>query len=1186
MRLFAASISVVLLTATAFAQSDRGTITGTVADPAAAVVPGAKVVATNTANGALSQTVTTGTGNYTLTALPAGIYEVSVEASGFKKATQPRVQVQVAQTARVDFALQVGAATESITVSEEAPLLRTENAEQSINVSGNRINALPLNFGGGGGSVGGIRNWLGFIILSPGVSGTNYNSPVNGLPANNFKIYLEGQDVTSANDTSWTSTVASASVETIGEFSLQTSNFSAEFGQALGAVFNFTTKSGTNQLHGSAYEYFTNEALDARRPFTGARPVSRKHDYGFTVGGPVVLPKLYNGRNKTFFFFNLERFRNKTRAAGTFSTLPTLAYRNGDFSAALTGRRLGTDVAGQPIMENAIYDPRSDSTVAGSVVRTPFDRNVIPSSLLDPVARKIQALIPNPDNAEVLLNWQPNTANYRFQSIPATKIDHNFNDNTKLSGYWSVQNTDEIAAADGLPIPITSRRDKKVYGHIARVNLDRTIRPTLLFHLGAGYVRFNNPDSSPPSVLQYDAVKEFGLSGSATNPSGMPVLRELGVGNRGGIQNLGPSTANNQFSDKLTGVANTTYIRNNHTYKLGAEFRQDVWTEYNYDGAQGQYVFGNGQTALPYLQTTSVGGGSIGAGYASFLMGLVSNANVNAVKDPQWRKKSWGLYIQDTWKITRRMTLDYGLRWDYSPMGHEIHYRSSQLGVNTPNPAAGNLPGGYTYEGYGPGRCNCEFVNTYPYAVGPRLGLAYQINAKTVLRAGWGIIYSAGPNWAYVTGGSPALGVGYNSITWVRGFGQAVSRFQDGLKYNIADLYVATLDPGVRPSPGQLDVPPAWGPQMKDPNGGRPARVNQWNLAVQRELTKDMSLEVAYVGNRGIWEEARGLINLNAINPAALQARNLDLRNAADRQLLTSRIDSPLAASRGFTRPYAGFPGFGTVAQTLRPFPMYNDNLPVWWSPLGNNWYDSLQVKFSKRYSHGLDMTAAFTWQKELATTGGVNDVFNRGNQKALTGASQPLIFVTGFNYQTPRPGTNRLIRRLAGDWTVGGVLRYASGSLIGVPASRNNLGTLTLQASGTRFNRVPGQPLFQKDPNCHCIDPNKDFVLNPAAWSDAAAGEWGFGPAFYNDYRWRRNVSEQLSIGRSFPIRERMSFQIRAEFFNAFNRMQTPNPASGNPLQSQTFDSRNIPNGGFGYINAVSTGGQRNGQLVARFQW
>jgi hypothetical protein len=252
-----------------------------------------------------------------------------------------------------------------------------------------------------------------------------------------------------------------------------------------------------------------------------------------------------------------------------------------------------------------------------------------------------------------------------------------------------------------------------------------------------------------------------------------------------------------------------------------------------------------------------------------------------------------------------------------------------------------------------------------------------------------------------------------------------------------------------------------------------------------------------------------------------------------------------------------------------------------------------LQVKATKRYSHGLDMTAAFTWQKELARGtggnpgaggGGINDVFNRQNQKSLTGSSQPLIFVIGVNYETPRVGPNRLVRQALGGWAFGGILRYSSGSLIAAPASRNNLAQLNYQ--NTRFNRVPGEPLWLKEPNCHCIDPNKELVLNPKAWSDAAAGEWGFSAPYYNDYRWQRSATEQASLGRSFRIREKMLFQVRAEFFNLFNRTFLPGPSSGNPLQTATYSSQSVPTGGFGYINATSTGGQRNGQLVARFQW
>src|SRR3990170_2958830 len=524
----------VLVPGTVAAQSDRGAIAGRVLDPQSAIVVGAAVTARNVEAGTEYRTVTTATGDFTLSSLPARTYELNIEAAGFKTFLQAGVRVQVAQTTRVDAMLELGTTTEVVSVIAEVPLLKTANAEQGINVSGDRLNALPLNFGGGGGNVGAIRNWLGFVVLAPGVSGTNERASVNGAPGGGFKIYLEGQDVTSSNDTVWTSTVAAASVETIGEFSMQTANFSAEFGQVLGGLFNFTTKSGTNELHGSVYDYLTHEGLDAHRPFTGARPLSRKHNFGFSGGGPVVLPGLYYGRNKTFFFANLEAFRNRTNSPGIRATVPTEAYRNGDFSAALTGRVLGTDPLGRPIMENAIYDPRATRVVNGQVVRDPFPNNVIPHDLLDPVALKIQALIPAPDNNERLNNYGPNTENHRYQSIPTIKIDHNVGSATKLSGYYSAQFTDQITAPDGMPIPITARRDQKIYGHTVRVNVDHTLRPTLQLHTGVGLLRFHNPDSSPDEVLGFDAVNELGFVGSATSPAGFPVITGIGANVGGG----------------------------------------------------------------------------------------------------------------------------------------------------------------------------------------------------------------------------------------------------------------------------------------------------------------------------------------------------------------------------------------------------------------------------------------------------------------------------------------------------------------------------------------------------------------------------------------------------------------------------------------------------------------------------
>ena len=949
------------------AQSDRGVLTGRVSDPQSAIVVGAVVIARNADTGAEYRTVTTATGDYTLSSLPARSYDLIIEAAGFKTFVSESVLVQVAQTTRVDAALQIGATAEIVSVTAEAPLLKTANAEQGINVSGDRINTLPLNFGGGGGNVGAIRNWLGFVVLAPGVSGTNERASVNGAPGGGFKIYLEGQDVTSSNDTVWTSTVAAASVETIGEFSMQTSNFAAEYGQVLGGLFNFTTKSGTNELRGSAYEYLTNEALDARRPFTGARPISRKHNFGFSLGGPVYIPGFYAGRNKTFFFTNVEVFRNRTNSPGARATVPTQAYRNGDFSAALTGRVLGTDPLGRPIMENAIYDPRTTRTVNGQVVRDPFPNNVIPSELFDPVALEIQSLIPAPDNGELLNNYGPDIQNHRNQWIPTVKIDHNIGTGTKLSGYWSAQFTDQITAPDGFPIPITSRRDQEIYGYTLRVNVDKTLKPTLQLHAGVGSLRFHNPDSSPDDVLNYDAVGQLGFVGSATDPAGFPVITGLGS-SAGGFNNfsMGPGNANKYYNNKLTGVANLTYVRNQHMFKFGGEFKQETWEDINMTYSQGQLFFNARQTGLPSTQGQNLGGGSVGLGYASFLLGHLDQAAVTAVRDPEWRKNAWSLYAQDNWRVGQRLTVDYGLRWDYAGQGHEREYRTSQVGLTTPNPSAGGLPGGFVYEGFGQGRCNCEFTKTYPYAFGPRLGATYKLDDKTVVRAGWGLTYSALSNWWYVTGGSSTLGVGFNSINWTNpAFGEAALRLRDGLQYRNEDLYQASYDPGVRPSPGQLNVPPAWGAQINDPNGGRPARINQWNISVQRELMKNVIAEVSYVGNRGVWLEANNLVSHNATPLTRFQQLGLDLNNAADRTLLTSRIDSPLAASRGFSAPYAGYPGSATVAQTLRPFPQFNDGLAVRWAPLGNTWYDALHLNLTKRQWHRLDLTAAFTWQNE-----------------------------------------------------------------------------------------------------------------------------------------------------------------------------------------------------------------------------
>ena len=433
--------SIFLLSLVAFAQSDRGTISGTVSDPAGALIPNANVTVVNQATGVKLALATTQTGNFSAPYLNAGLYEVTVEVQGFRKSVQKNVRVQVAQSASLDITLQIGSAAESISVTAESPLLNTDSAASSTTINREQLNQLPLNFAIGQGA---IRNPLSFTQLTPGASINGWNNiKVNGAPAGTFKIIFEGQDSTSSLD-GRVSDESQPSVEAVEEFTLQTSNYSAEFGQVGGGLFNFTSRSGTNQYHSSVYDYFVNEAFNAGIPFTNngknglVRPRARRNNFGGTFGGPLTIPKLYKGENKTFFFLNYEKYLNKEGKFDGYGTVPTDAYRNGDFSAALTGRNLGTDGLGRPILENTIYDPRTSRAAAdGRIYRDLFPGNIVPTSLLDPVALKIQALIPKASSAGLINNFERRYNFRKIQDIPSVKIDHNFTGSTRVSLYYS-----------------------------------------------------------------------------------------------------------------------------------------------------------------------------------------------------------------------------------------------------------------------------------------------------------------------------------------------------------------------------------------------------------------------------------------------------------------------------------------------------------------------------------------------------------------------------------------------------------------------------------------------------------------------------------------------------------------------------------------------------------------------------
>ncbi|HEY6346086.1 MAG TPA: TonB-dependent receptor [Bryobacteraceae bacterium] len=1217
-------------TAAAFAQTAAGTITGTIADQSGAIVAGAMVQARHVETGTIYDTASTSTGNYTVSQLPVGTYEISASVAGFKKYARAGIIVTVASVVRVDIALEVGNATEAVTVNEAAPLLETESGDVSHNVATVAMDALPI-LGQGSSIAGssGIRNpgAVGYII--PGVwVQENSVIRVNGEPGNTYSIRIEGQDITNGNQ-GGTQAQQQPSIDMIQEVTVQTSNFAAEYGEVGGGYFNYTMKSGTNQLHGSAYDYFVNEILNADTPWVNTKPRARRNDYGFTLGGPVKIPKIYNGHDRTFFFFNWEQYRETEIINNLFLTLPTPAYRAGNYTTALTGRTLGTDPLARPILEGAIYDPSTQRTApTGQLIRDAFPGNIIPLARMDPVALAIQSLIPLPNLSQTALvnNGLLPFPSTRHTEIPSFKIDHSLNERQKLSFYWHETKTasvlsPQLSGADGLPPPITQAMGTFVTSWVYRLNYDYTVTPTMLFHAGIGYLHNHFDDDpidknfNPASIgLTGDPVDRlFPYMTGLCNTSASTGYYASGCAGTGGMKYMG--TIQNRapiLYNKPTANVSLTWVRGNHTYKAGGEFKanQNFSTLYTYTG--GNFNFSPNETGLPYLQSSNLGGGTVGFAYASFMLGLVDSFRTAPIINTHMGQNAEGFFLQDSWKVTRNLTFDYGLRYDFQTYIKESTASPfAQFAPNVPNPSAGGQPGAVEFEGNGPGRCNCSLAKDYPWAWAPRLGFAYQVLPKTVLRGGFGIVYAQVSD-SQTSGGGAAYTV--PPVVSSTSFGQPAMVLAQGIPFQPAPF--PNSNPGQYPQAGYVtqQAPPFF----MDQNAGRPPRITEWSFGVERAISTNLMVQATYVGNIGVWWIAPQFVNPNGISNAILTAHGLSLSNSADLTLLGSPLNSAVAAQRGFNNPpFTGFPLTATVAQSIRPFPQFNTIIGSY-NPDGNNKYHALQMKATERLSHGLAFQSFFTWAKQLGTasgstvnnattvglgTGQFNDQYNPNQGYTYSLYDQPFVFGVSPQYTTPKTqwGGNSLAGRmaqwLARDWTIGAVLDYASGLPILSPSAENNLNTDLLRANSGQLsfmNRVPGVPLFLHNLNCHCFDPTNTLVLNPAAWANPAPGQWGSAAPYYGDYRFQRHPNENMNLGRTFRVKERVTFNLRVEFNNVFNRAQMPNPTSTNPLATPTYNSLGQVTGGFGSIltsgigvtTAIQTPTSRQGQIVGRINF
>jgi hypothetical protein len=1232
-------------------QTGLATLTGAVTDQTGAVIAGVMVEATQVATGTRVAGATSETGNFTLSQLRPGDYDVVIEQSGFKAYRRTGLTLGAAQTLRLDVQLEVGAITDSVTVTAEASLLKTESGTMVHNITPAQIQALPLLNVGAGTSF--IRDPFQLSLTMPGVvsGGVGVAPRVNGLPSTSNQYRLDGEVLGQLGAATIT-TRTQPSPDSIEEVAVQTSNFAAEFGSASGAVFNVTIKSGTNQFHGTVYDYMVNEFLNSEDSGVHLKNRIRRHDYGFTIGGPIKIPGVYDGKNKSFFFANWEQYRDKVNLRTfTIPTVPTQAYRNGDFSGAIVAsgnlplRMAATtganarpahdylDPLGNTIQLGTVFDPRSTQTVTCNTavsgdcgvsgaqvrVRSPFPGNRMPTTLFDPVSVAVLNKYiplpqgPNADLGVLINNYYNPFDTARITRSPALKFDQSLGNKGRLSFTWTDNHTESAVqnlGAEGFVQPVSANRGTYESSPTYRTNFDYTIRPTLSLHLGAGWSTFDFLDRSV--IIDYNPQEDIGLRGATVNRNfprfGATVTATPAVG---GLNALGPTPQSFLPERRPSGTMNLTWIHNNHTIKYGADFRQDMLTTRTFNDTAGNFGFGgNGLAWQPALQgvTGFTGNTNVGFGFAQYLMGSVRSLSLGTPIAYRRSKKQWGMFLQDTWRARRNLTIDYGLRWDYGTYTSEDYGRVANLSLTEPNPAAGGHVGALVYEG----SCKCNFASNYPYAIGPRVGFAYTLSQRTVIRGGLGIAYGSTPIVSGTAQNTASAATPQD--------GDDAFKLREGIPTSIAPVWPvfrADLNHPV----GQVIGAPA---ALVDPNAGRPDRTFQWNFSLQRELSRNLVVEASYVGNRNVWQSTGGLFDFNAVSVQQLAKYGFTIGNVADGDLLNRRLDQLSTAdrtnlsARGVALPYGNFPTNQTVFQSLRNFPQYSGGISPT-APLGKSWYDSFQLSINKRYSSGLQLNANYTYSKNLQHTSAF-DIFNRSNGKDIVGGNPPQILRISFLYELQKPSSaipflgNRWVANAIAGWGISGALFYQTGAYIGRPASgagqpisrwlgrgpggaqlRSNPDGSYMSPWAVNWKDLDGkihpEPL---DINCHCFDPETTIVLNPAAWQAVPDGVWSDQTQILPQFRAARRPNEAMNLARNFRFGadSRYTLQVRVEFQNILNRrfLAAPQGAGLNftTVPVPTADGRYTSGfGTFGNLrNANQFGTPRSGQFIARFSF
>jgi hypothetical protein len=1089
----------------AIGQVATGSLGGAVVDASGAAVPGAKITARNPSTGSASETVSSDAGVYVFAALPPAVYELTVEKTGFKRTQRTGVEIRVAQRLDLNIEMELGDVTQSINVAADLPQLETSTSERGSNISPQLMNNLPI-------FSGGIRNPRNFVSYLPGVTGGAGEMSVSGSGGRAQEVMIDGASLTIPE--SGGTVFNMPSMEMFQEFKMVQSTFSAEYGRFGGGVENYQTKSGTNWVHGAAFLNMRRDIWNAnswQRNATGqVRAKERFNEIGGSIGAPVFIPKVYNtDRSKTFVFFTYTKDQRPISIQGTpVNTVPTAALKNGDFSGA-----------GMPV----IYDP---ATTSGGI-RLPFAGNAIPTSRFSNVARNILPLIPDPTRPGQASNYDFVNTQIYDRYIYSFKVDHNFTGNNRLNYFFSNEQElrTDVTNFNG-PLGGGLDNTQKPWNH--RVNHDWILKPNFLMHTTFGYSAqrqgWNNP-------AQAGYGSRIGIPNLPAAADAMPRIMWDG---RAGLTNYGVQdgkVANGgQDNDTIMILQGFNWVKGRHEFKFGWDARWLYTFGFDNAGSNGQYFFRPNQTALPGAQATT------GHEFASFLLGQADQANsvILPALFGRINYRDAAGYFQDNWKLNSKLTLNLGVRYEV-PIGWHIPDGYTYLDLGAPNPGAANRAGSLMFAGTGAGRSGT--IRPFPTDksnIAPRLGFAYQLTPKTVLRGGFGIYYQT---------------LGNGGCGCREGFANTNALQSDGI--NAA----AILDNGIPPSPSYAP-PPNLNPAQLNfqnasylgPNFAIAPRIYNWSFEIQQEVFGFVA-SAAYQGNRGT--RLASTVDLNQLPVGQLSKGSL----------LQQPYNSQAAINAGITAPYPGYAtptgGIPSVAQSLRPFPQY---LSVFSrnAGVGKSWYDALQLRVDRRFGD-FQFMFNYTWSKSLGVahfrqifsqlgTAIPQDYYNIDESKSFLPFDQPHItnLLTAYDLPFGRGkkylgATNAFTNAFVGGWTISGALRYTSGNLIQITTPGNPLGNGVLFAGVTKANQTStpirtGIDRTSLDPN----DPSK-LWFNPG--SLVAAPQYTLGTsAFYNnDFRNPPVLSENVSIVKRTILwqneRNPVTLVYRADGFNIFNR-------------------------------------------------